>query len=340
MDRIRTLNTAGLQGMNKVLRYGVWLWLASLLSIALAASPADRDASPPDRAGRLSNKGVVGIITGGVSGTYIRIAADMAAVLDNPTLRVLTIVGQGSIQNIDDLLYLKGIDMAIVQSDVLEYLKRQNTYSNIDKKISYITKLYNEEFHLIAKGDINNLEDLTGKKVNFDVKGSGTAITASILFDTLKMRVEPTHYDQATALEKLKNGEISALAYVAGKPVTLFEKITAAENLHLLAIDYSAGLLDTYPPAAISHQDYPNLIPGGEEIRTIAVSAVLAVYQWHPRKVKRHKKVADFATYFLEHLNDFQKPPRHPKWREVSLSATLPGWTRFPAVEQWLQTHR
>ena len=129
--------------MNKVLRYGVWLWLASLLSIALAASPADRDASPPDRAGRLSNKGVVGIITGGVSGTYIRIAADMAAVLDNPTLRVLTIVGQGSIQNIDDLLYLKGIDMAIVQSDVLEYLKRQNTYSNIDKKISYITKLYN-----------------------------------------------------------------------------------------------------------------------------------------------------------------------------------------------------
>ena len=326
--------------MNKVLRYGVWLWLASMASIALATSPADRDPNSRGRVDHLSNKGVVGIIAGGVGGTYIRIAADMAAVLDNPNLRVLTIAGQGSVQNIDDLLYLKGIDMAIVQSDVLEYLKRQNTYPNIDKKISYITKLYNEEFHLLAKADIDNLAGLTGKKVNFDVKGSGTAITASTLFDTLKIGVEPTYYDQATALEKLKNGEIGALAYVAGKPVTLFEKIAAAENLRLLAVDYSAGLLDTYPPATISHQDYPNLIPGNEEIRTVAVSAVLAVYQWNPRRFKRHKKVADFATYFLEHLNEFQKPPRHPKWREVSLSATLPGWTRFPAVEQWLQTHR
>ena len=104
--------------------------------------------------------------------------------------------------------------MAIVQSDVLEYLKRQGTYKNIEKRISYIAKLYNEEFHLIARSEIDNLNDLAGKKVNFDVKGSGTAITATTLFDTLKVTVEPTYFDQTTALDKLKSGEIAALVYV------------------------------------------------------------------------------------------------------------------------------
>ena len=318
--------------INDWLRSGLFFILMSIAGITQAAVPGEQATAPPER----SSKGEVGIIAGGVNGTYIRIAADMTTVLDTDNLRVLAIIGKGSVQNISDLLYLRGVDMAIVQSDVLEYLKRQGTYKNIEKRIYYITKLYNEEFHLIAKSGINNLSDLAGRRVNFDTKGSGTSITASILFDILKIQVEPTYYDQATALEKLKSGEIDALVYVAGKPAQLFEKLTAADSLHFVSVDHTPTLLETYLPTQLNSQDYPNLIKPDQDVKTVAVGAVLAVYNWE-RINARYKKVANFVNHFFGRFSEFQQPGRHPKWREVSLSAVIPGWMRFQPAQEWLQ---
>ena len=283
-----------------------------------------------------ANKGLAGIIAGGVNGTYIRIAADMATVLDAEDLRILAIVGKGSVQNINDLLYLKGIDMAIVQSDVLEYLKRQGTYRNIDKRIDYITKLYNEEFHLLANSEIETVQDLVGRKVNFDVKGSGTSITASIIFDTLKISVEPTYYDQAAALEKLKSGEINALAYVAGKPAQLFAPLTGDDKLHFVSVDDTSALLETYLPTYLKNQDYPGLIETNQNVKTVAVGAVLAVYHWDRSNI-RYQRIANFVRHFFENFSEFQHPSRHQKWKEVNLSAVIPGWVRFPPAQEWLQ---
>ena len=178
-----------------------------------------------------ANQGTVTIISGGVDGTYIRIASDLSAVLDKSgQLRILPIIGKGSVQNITDLLYLKGIDMGIVQSDVLSFIRKENLHPNIAQRIRYITKLYNEEVHILAGRDIGQLSDLAGKKVNVDVAGSGTAMTAATLFDTLGLSIEATNFDQALALEKVRDGELAATVYVAGKPTDLFRKIEAGAN--------------------------------------------------------------------------------------------------------------
>jgi hypothetical protein len=80
-------------------------------------------------AGARANAGTVGVVSGGVDGTYVRIAADLSAVLDDgDRLRVLTLLGKGSLQNMADIIYLKGIDIGIVQSDVLAYAKRQHVF--------------------------------------------------------------------------------------------------------------------------------------------------------------------------------------------------------------------
>jgi hypothetical protein len=42
---------------------------------------------------------------------------------------------------------------------------------------------------------------------------------------------------------------------------------------------------------------------------------------------------------FFPKIAEFQKPPRHIKWREVNLTATLPGWKRFDAAQAWLDQH-
>jgi uncharacterized protein len=283
------------------------------------------------------NKGTVSIISGGISGTYVRIAADLANVLDDgDNLRVLAIMGKGSVQNIDDILYLRGIDIGIVQSDVFAFVKRQNKHPTIDERIRYITKLYNEEFHLLAGTGIAKVEDLAGKRVNFGRQGSGTAMTASVIFDTLGIAVVPVYDDQSLALKKVKAGDTAAMVYVAGKPAAIFESIRTNDEVHFLNMPLSPALLETYLPSRLASQDYPGLIPAGEEVRTLAVGAVMAVYNW-PEDHPRRKKVTRFINAFFDNFAAFQEPPRHPKWREVSLSATVPGWTRYAPAAAWLQ---
>lgn len=286
------------------------------------------------------NNGTVGIVAGGIDGTYIRIASDLSAVLDRGyDLRILPVIGEGSLQNVADALYLKGIDIGIVQSDVLAYVKREGIHPSIEQRINYITKLYNEELHLIVGPGIESIADLAGKKVNFGSEAGGTFMTASIMFETLDVEVQPTDFDQALALEKVKSGELAGTVYIVGKPASLFRSIKAEDGLRLLPVPYTPELLQTYLPAQLTSNDYPGLIPEGQRVETLAIGAVMAVYNWKP-DTWRYAKVERFIDAFFSQFNEFRQTPRHPKWREVSLTAQLPGWTRFPPAEQWLATNQ
>lgn len=311
-------------------------WYGALVGLAVlagAVTPLAAQTAANDRA----NGGTVGIITGGLDGTYIRIASDLAAVLDDgDDLRVLPVLGKGSVQNIGDILHLRGIDIGIVQSDTLTYIKRERLYPNVDNRIRYIAKLYNEELHLLAGPDIATIEDLAGRKVNFDGSGSGTYMTASLIFDALGVDVEPETFDQSLALEKLKNGEIAALAYVAGKPTRLFQNIDPSSGLHFLPIPMNDDLLQAYLPSRLTNSDYGDIVPPGGDVDTVAVGAVMAVYNWEPDH-DRHRKVVNFIDRFFGNFDAFLQPPRHAKWQEVNLQAEVPGWTRFDPAQAWLR---
>jgi uncharacterized protein len=282
------------------------------------------------------NVGTVGIVTGGVNGTYIRIAADLANVLDRGNdLRILPIIGKGSVQNITDILYLRGIDIGIVQSDVLAYMQKTGMHPTLDRRIRYIGKLYNEEFHLLAASEINSIEDLAGQKVNFGPEGSGTYMTAATLFDIVGVDVEPVTDDYALALEKVRSGDIAAMIYVVGKPSDIFSRIPEGSGVHFLPVPLTADLMETYLPSSFSHDDYPNLVAEGSDVETIAIGAVMAVYNW-PRDHERYARTARFVEAFFDNFEEFLKPPRHQKWQEVNLSAVVPGWTRFQPAQEWL----
>lgn len=305
---------------------------------ALAQTAATQTATTTtaaEAAKERANRGTVGIVSGGVDGTYVRIAADLAAVLDGPELRILPTLGKGSLQNLTDLIYLRGVDIAIVQSDALAYAKRERLLPS-ERSISYIAKLYNEEFHLLASREIASIDDLAGKPVNLDTRGSGTFLTGSLLFNLLKIPVQPVFHDQQMALEKLRKGEIAALAYVAGKPTRLFRDLKPDDNVHFLSVPLAPELIDTYMPSRLSREDYPQLIEDDAGIDTVAVGAVMAVYNW-PTDGERYRRVKRFIDAFFAEFDKFQQPPRHPKWREVTLAAQVPGWQRFEAAEQFLR---
>lgn len=311
--------------------------LAGTVAAAMATASAQQLANKSGAQWREEvNGGTVRIITKGLQCTCSSIASDMSKVLNEMgEIRVLPVLGHGSLQGMADVLYLKGIDLSIVQSDVLAYIKRNNIHPGIENRIRYVTKLYNSELHLVAGEGINRVEDLEGKIVSYDVKGRGSYITAQTVFDSLGVNVKPVNYERDVAIEKIRTGEIAAAFVVTGKPATSMRKVEAGNGLKFLPIEFNDVLLDTYIPTSLTADDYPNLIPPGESIPTIAVGEVMAVFNWQPG-TERYVKLERFIDKFFENFGEFKKDVRHPKWKEVNLAATQPGWTRFPPAEKKL----
>jgi len=284
------------------------------------------------------NANTTTVITGTIGGTYVQIGADLASMLDDgEKLRVLPIVGRGSVQSIADILYLKGVDLGIIRSDTLDYLEKKGYATNIKNQLSYITKLYNEEMHVVAAKTIQKMSDLDGKTVSVDLPNGGTFITAITVFDRLGIKPKFAYIEQRVAYEKLRKGEIDAMVAVQGVP-SKFTTTIKDERFHLVPIDYAPALQADYLPSQLKSEDYPALIPAGQRVDTIAVPAILAAYNWVPGS-ERYKKVERFVQAFFDRFEDFQKPPFHPKWKEVSLAAPLQGWKRFGAAQAWLDKH-
>jgi TRAP transporter TAXI family solute receptor len=280
------------------------------------------------------NTGAVGVITGMEGGTYAQTGADLT-ILDDETLRVLPTLGKGSLQNLSDILYLRGIDIGFVQADALVYAKQHDMFPGLTQNIRYIAKLYDEEVHVLARKDIKQLEDLNGQRINVDVIGSGSAMTAEILLDALGIKPKVEHDKQVNALQKLKSGEIAAIIHVGGAPIPLLAGVSAASEPHFLPIPLSQTLAQTYLPDKFTHDTYPALVPSDAPVPTIAVGDVLAAFAWSPRS-ERYNNVSHFVDVFFSKFDQFQQPPRHPKWREVNLTAEVPGWTRLQAAQDWL----
>jgi TRAP-type uncharacterized transport system substrate-binding protein len=191
--------------------------------------------------------------------------------------------------------------------------------------------------HVIASKSVRNLRDLDGKTISVDLPNGGTFVTALTVFERLGMKPKVVYIEQRIAMEKLKAGEIDAVIVCGGKP---YKSVSSFKDdrFHLVTVNYEKPLQGDYLPATLTAKDYPNLISDQEQVDTIAVPAVLAAYNWAPNS-DRYRKVALFVDNFFTKFPAFQKPPFHPKWKEVSLSAPLQDWQRFPAAKQWLDNH-
>src|SRR4030081_3616713 len=127
---------------------------------------------------RQTNDIAVTIVVSGISCTCARFAEDIRNVVNDlrpEGQRVLPVLG---------VLFLKNIDMGVVDEDNLRLLKKRDPalYANIEQRVQYITKLYNSEFQVLARNDIKSSEHLRGKRVNFNLKDSQTEVTANTVF--------------------------------------------------------------------------------------------------------------------------------------------------------------
>lgn len=281
------------------------------------------------------NANTVSVVTGSFGSTYAEIGADLGSVLDNgASLRVLPVMGRGSVQAVADILLLKGIDAGIIRKDTLSYLEQKDFAKDIRNQFVYVTKMFNEEMHVLAQRSIANMKDLDGRTVVVDLPDSSTFVTAINVFDRLGIRPHLLYMEPRLAVDMLRKGEIDAIVAIEGKPLQWLNQVTD-RKLHLVPVEYGKALREEYLPSKLSSADYPNLVADGTYIDTIAAEAILAAYNW-PSNTDRYRRLSLLVDSLFSRAPQLQRPPFHPKWKELALRASVSGWTRFRGAQEWL----
>ncbi|MEH2482559.1 TRAP-type uncharacterized transport system substrate-binding protein [Nitrobacteraceae bacterium AZCC 2146] len=280
------------------------------------------------------NAWTIGLAGGLLEGAPIRLATDIARVVnDGGVMHVLPIVTRGPTENVNDLLYLKGIDAAIINSDSLEEYKSQ--VPQIQQRITYIISLFPSELHIFVRPEIRSLQDLVGKKVNFNTQGTAAAYSGPLIFSRLGIEVEKMFIPHPAALEQMRRGEVAGVVFVTSKPVDAFLKGRWEAGFKLLPVEYSSKFEDYYLPSSFDFTDYPNLVAQGERIATIAVPTILSAYNWRAGS-DRYRRVARFVDDLFSRVDKLQVPGFDAKWKDVNLSAKVPGLERFRAAQEWI----
>jgi branched-chain amino acid transport system substrate-binding protein len=281
------------------------------------------------------NANTVALMTGAFGSTSAHMGADLASVLDSGTdLRILPVMGRGSVQAVADILLLRGVDAGIVRKDTLAYLERKDFANNIRSQFVCVTKMFNEEMHVLAPKTIQSMKDLDGKTVAVDLPDSSTFVTSINVFERLGIKPHLLYIEPRIALDMLRKGDVDAIIAVEGKPLQWLSEVNDP-NLHLVPVDYDKSLRDEYLPAQLSAEDYPNLISGTDPVDTIAGEAVLASYNWQPG-TDRYRRLALLVESLFTRMSQLQRPPFHPKWQELAPLAPVAGWTRFKAAQDWV----
>ena len=318
--------------------------LAAEVAFAQTQQPRPRTVAPQQQAlqqqqaQRLRFNQDALILAASRPGTsYLAMATDLVAAGGaGGSLRVLPIAASGGLANLQDLLFLRGVDMAIVPANVLVHAKATNAFGgSLSQRVAYVTVLYGEEVHVLVGRDIASLDALRGKRIAVPPEDGTAQFTASDIFQRLGVSVESVVMEPVDALEGVRAGTLAAAVLVAGKPFPLVSGLPKDGSVRLLQLPFSAALGEGYSPAVLMAEDYPALIPPGAIVETVAVSAVLLAKS-DKTNDEAARRVAKHVPAVLDAISKLAVSERHPKWKDVNLGAVLPGWSRVAAAEAWL----
>lgn len=307
-------------------------------SSAQTAQPREKSANTAREVMRQKmNENLLILMCGSLGAPYIQLGHDISVVVnDGDNLRVLPVVSDGALTNVRDVLFLRGVDLGITTVQILNDLKASGENGpNLDRQITYIAPLSVDTLHILARPGINSIEDLKGKRVSFNTKGSGTARFTPQVFKALGIDVVETTMAQGDAIQAMRNGDLDATACSCPMPLPAFPNVKPEWGFKFLDVPYAPAFEQDYVPASITHENYPNLVPKETKVQTIATSTILIVFNW-PRNTDRYRRTEKFIDAFFTKVDDLRKPPRHPAWRHVNVTATIRGWQRFPAAQEWI----
>lgn len=273
----------------------------------------------------------IGIMAGEYGSAFAQLGEELGQALNGWSgTEVRTMLGKSSRQTIDDLLYLRGVDLGFVNADQMINLQFTDPNHAALSRLAYVAKVFDSELHLVVRkdGGINSAQDLNGKRISVGTTTSDSALTSRLVMRMLGVRANAVFLSTVESIDTLKRGEIDAMFYVGPAPSPILAQILQDDGLKLANIGYSDAFAGIYEPTEITAEVYPDLLED-KFVETISVPTILAVYNKFPPSSARYKNLVLFTDAFLATVPRLGQPPRHPKWQDIDLTATVDGWTQF-----------
>ncbi len=289
------------------------------------------------------------IVTGPETGTYIKIGEDLSKYVAQPAgISLLVIPSKGSVENIQRLRHEPRVRLALAQSDVYRAYTNLMVGGNVAagkliQPLRVVLPLYNEEIHVVVRADspLVNLRDIQGKRINIGPLGSGTAMTATTLYQTLFGEEIPENListdTNEVALGKLANDNGAEVVFVvSGQPVGLFTNMNPGVEQHfkLLRFDRShpteQAAESVYESTLIERQSYPSWL--AEDLPSLATKTLLVTYDYINPATR--KMLVKFTQNLCSQFQTLQTQG-HAKWQQVRIEQPPlgRGWQYYGATK-------
>ena len=255
--------------------------------------------------------------------SWLSDAANLARALDHEnSVRVLPMLGTGSVQALQDLGQFREVDSALITSDSLAYVHAQSLLAPQDEKLSFVAALRPLPIFLIAKRNIANVTMLAGKRIATGPADSASFATGELVLGTLEVPFLRVAQAQERAVEALASGKADA-ALVVGAPLNL-DRLSSS-NFHILPLVMPQELADIYQPAKLTSKDAPGLISPNDKLDSVSTSLILAVNETDLSAEQRRGLKLFEAAYFQQVQNQNMGTPRAdvPGWQREANAATL-----------------
>jgi TRAP-type uncharacterized transport system substrate-binding protein len=277
-------------------------------------------------------RGLVSVLTDGIAdpgSRATRAINQLAAYAGHmPNVRVLPISGHGATENVRDLLYLRGVDLAVLNSDVLAFLDLTGQYPDARRRLRYVTHLFDQKVFLLVRNGINVMDDLRGRRLVVLSEAGGGRVTARALFGLSRVDVTVEAMGPGEVLDDAGLARFDGALLLSDDVARIRLGARMRQEYHLLPIPMTPELQKSYRGAVIDTQEAAGF--SRTNVETVAVSALLAVFNWAPSQ-GRYPDVANFIAAMYQNFKGLRQPS-NSIWRQADISATIPGWTRFPAM--------
>jgi uncharacterized protein len=280
---------------------------------------------PPDRAGSVS------ILTDGIAepnSRATRAINELAKDIGN--VRVLPIAGHGAAVNVRDLIQLRGVDLAVLNSDIFLFLDQTGQSPAARNHIRYVTHIYNQKVYLLARKEFNTIKDFRGRKLGVLSSGGGSHTTATTLFGLLNIDVALHALGSDASLDDATLERLDGVLLLSDELARVRLSAQARQGLRVLPIGLTPGMRSAYRPAVIEPQELSG-VSVAANTETIAVSTLLAVYNWTPSQA-RFADVSKFSTGLFSALPRLRQNAGSV-WRQADINAQIEGWSRHGAAQ-------
>jgi uncharacterized protein len=278
----------------------------------------------------------VTILTDGIADPNSRAARAANALADRPAelggIRVLPIAGQGAVGNVRDLLNLRGVDLAILNSDILEFLAQTRQLPGARTRIRYVTHLFDQKVYLLVRKELASLSDLRGRKLAVLSKGGGSHVTAVTLFGLSGIEVALEQLGQDAILDEASLSKVDGALLLSDELARVHLGADARATLRALPIPLTPPLRSAYQPAVIEAEELAGFADP-LRLETVSVSTLLAVYNWTKERGERYVNVTNFMRVFFAALPALRQRSTGSLWRQADVNAKIAGWTRHPAAD-------